>query len=174
MKMRKTLTFTFAILIAAFFSAQAQAQSGLVVSFKGLEVSPGYEEPGEIYTWMCYARTSGSLPGNLTLTMDIEGAKAPNTTVSIVRGNWVLPVYVEATTKLPIRVTGYQGVVFGSIDAGSATWDKYGTSANLELKLTIRGGTQAMADFRGTAVLYGTVYYYEKGVPIFNGTIYFQ
>jgi hypothetical protein len=73
-----------------------------------------------------------------------------------------------------IRVDPYQGVLFGSVQAGAITWDKTGTTARVELKLIIRGGTQLMADINGTAVLYGTVNYGVKGTASFDGTIYFE
>ena len=61
----------------------------------------------------------------------------------------------------------------GGVEAGSVMWDKTGTTGTLELKLH-RGATQPMVDLKGTAVLYGTVSYDEKGLGAFNGTMYFE
>ena len=178
MKTTKFMAFTIAVLTAVLFSSTVQAQEkGAFVSFQGIEISTGHEEPGEAYGWMCYAKTTGALPGNLTLSMDYDGMKAPGTSSTITGGAWTLPVYNEPTrftTVGPIRIGSYQGVLFGSVEAGAVNWDKAGTTGTVELKMLIRGGTQSMADTRGTAVLYGTVSYDEKGTGTFNGTIYFE
>lgn len=159
MKTTKFIAFTIAVLTAVLLSSSVQAQTGAFVSFKGIEISTGHSEAGEAYGWMCYAKTTGALPGNFTLSMDYEGIKAPGTSSTVTAGAWTLPVYEETkfSTVRPIRIDSYQGVLFGSVEAGSVMWDKTGTTGTVELKLLIRGGTQAMADLRGTAVLYGTV-----------------
>jgi hypothetical protein len=171
----KICAFTVAFLLTLALSGAVQAQKGAVVSFNGIEIATGHEEPGEAYGWMCYARTTGTFPGNLTMTMDYLGTKGPGMSSDVTGGSWTLPVY--ATSKFsalrPILIDPYQGVLFGSVDGGSVTWNKDGSEATLELKLTVRGGTQAMKDLKGEAILYGTVTYYEKGGGPFVGTIYF-
>ena len=184
MKTTKFMAFIVAVLTAVLFSSTAQAQQkGAFVSFQGIEISTGHEEPGEAYGWMCYAKTTGALPGNLTLSMNYDGIKASGTSSTVTGGAWTLPVYNEPaiyngsakfSTMRPIRIDSYQGVVFGSVEAGSVIWDKAGTTGTVELKLNIRGGTQALSDIGGTAVLYGTVSYDEKGAATFDGTIYFE
>ncbi|MCM3871991.1 MAG: hypothetical protein ND895_15005 [Pyrinomonadaceae bacterium] len=176
MKITKFMALAIAVLITVLLSSSAQAQKGAFVSFKGIEVSTGHEETGEAYGWMCYAKTTGTLPGNLTLSMNYEGTKAPGTFSTVTGGAWTLPVYEQSalSTMRPIRIDPYLGVLFGSVEAGAVTWDKAGTTATVELKLLIRGGTQALADVGGTAVLYGTVNYGEKGTATFDGTIYFD
>lgn len=176
MKTIKFMTLAVALLTALLLSSSVQGQTNALVSFKGIEVSTGHEESGEAYGWMCYARTTGALPGNLTLSMDSAGTKAPGTSNAVTNGAWTLPVYGETTfsTVKPIRLDSYQGVVFGNVEAGAITWDKAGATGTVELKLIIKGGTQTMADVQGTAVLYGTVSYNEKGAGTFSGTIFFE
>ncbi len=171
----KFMARTVALLMTLVLAGAVQAQKAAVVSFNGIEIATGHEEPGEAYGWMCYARTTGTFPGNLTLTMDYQGIKAPSTSSDVTGGSWTLPVYTSSKFSAirPILMDPYQGVLFGSIDGGSVAWSKDGLVATIELKLTIRGGTQAMTDLHGDAILYGTVTYGEKGGGPFVGTIYF-
>lgn len=107
--------------------------------------------------------------------MDYERAKALGATNSVTGGAWTLPVYGSGfTTARPVRIDGYQGLVFGNVEAGTLTWDKAGTFATIELKMLINGGTQDLASLRGTAVLLGTVSYSEKGAGTFSGSVYFE
>ena len=176
MKTTKFMGLTIAALMSVVLYSAAQAQTGALVSFKGIEVSTGHQESDEAYGWMCYARTTGALPGNFTLSMDYAGNRAPGASSAVTNGAWTLPVYGESTfsTGRPIKLDAYQGVVFGSVEAGALNWDKAGTTATIELKLLIKGGTMNMAGVRGTAVLYGTVSYDEKGAGAFDGTIFFE
>lgn len=176
MKTTKFIGLTIAALMSIVLYSAAQAQTRALVSFKGIEVSTGHQESDEAYGWMCYAKTTGALPGNFTLSIDYAGIKAPGTSSEVTNGAWALPVYGESTfsTGKPIKLDAYQGVVFGIVEAGALMWDKAGTTATVELKMLIKGGTQAMGDLRGTAVLYGTVSYDEKGAGAFEGTIFFE
>lgn len=176
MKAMKLMAFATAALITVLISGAAQAQIGTEVFFKGIEIATGHQEPGEVYGWMCYARTTGALPGNLTIAIDFAGAKEPGTSGAVTGGNWTLPVYMSSVVlkTRPIRIDNYQGVLFGSVEAGTVMWDKTGTIGAVELKMLIRGGTQAMADLKGAAYLTGTVTYVDKGAGTFNGTIYFE
>lgn len=176
MKTTKLMSLTVAALIALFLSTSVKAQTGAFVSFKGIEISSGQVEPGEAYGWMCYAKTTGDLPGSLTLSMNYEGIKAPGTSNTVTGGAWTLPVYGPTTSSnvRPIRIDSYQGVVWGTVETGAVSWDKAGTTATVDLKLLLKGGTQSLVDLRGSAVLYGTVSYDEKGVGTFGGTIYFD
>ncbi|HET6646829.1 MAG TPA: hypothetical protein VFH01_05850 [Pyrinomonadaceae bacterium] len=171
----KFMAFTVAVLLTVLFANSVKAQKGAVVSFNGIEISAGHQESGEAYGWMCYARTTGTFPGNLTLSMDYYGARAPGTVSDVTGGAWTLPVYATSnlSTLRPIAIDPYQGVLFGVIEAGAITWDKTGTGT-IELKLLINGGTQGMADLKGSAVLYGTVSYSNQGPGSFSGSIYFE
>ncbi len=167
MKTTKLLAYAMAVLITLALSSAAKAQKATIVSFKGIEVTAGHAEPGEAYGWMCYARTTGDLPGNFTLTMDFEGTKEPGTVSAVTGGAWTLPVYVQA-----MRGASYMGVLYGRVLGGDAIWGK--EKSTVELKMIIDGGTQTLLDLRGNAVLYGTFSYDSKGVPTFEGSIYFE
>ena len=170
----KFMAFAVALLVTLVLSGAVQAQSGTAVSFKGLEISGGYEEPGEAYGWMCYAKTTGAFPGSFTMSMNYLGTKEPGTSSSISGGSWTLPVYTTSKFSRfgPIPLESYQGVLFGTVEAGAVTWGKDG-NATMELKLTVKGGTQGFVGYSGDAVLYGTLAYSEKGAP-WTGTIYFN
>jgi len=173
MKM-KFMAFAVALLVTLVLAGAVQAQSDAAVSFKGLEISTGHEEPGEAYGWMCYAKTTGTFPGSFTMSMNYMGTKQPGTSSDISGGSWTLPVYT--TSKLsnlgPIPLESYQGVLFGTVEGGAITWGKDG-NATMELKLIVQGGTQAFAGYSGGALLYGTLAYSERGAP-WTGTIYFN
>lgn len=168
MKTTRLMALAIAAFITVLLASTVQAQQGAYVSFKGIEIASGHAEADEVYGWVCYARTSGALPGNFTLTMDLAGNKAPGSINTVTAGAWTLPVYGST-----LKGSSYLGVLYGTVAAGSVTWDKAGTSANVELKMNITAGTQTMIDLKGQAVLYGTVMYGEKGA-IFNGTMYFE
>ncbi|HKR61066.1 MAG TPA: hypothetical protein VJS64_15205 [Pyrinomonadaceae bacterium] len=174
MKTAKLIALAIATLMTLVLCNTVQAQKNALVSFKGIEVSAGHEEEGEAYGWMCYARTSGSLTGNFTLSMDYDGTKSAGTNSIVTGGAWTLPVYASSKflASRPVLEDPYQGVLFGSVIGGDVTWDKYGT-ATIQLKMLIQGGTQAMTDLRGNAFLVGTLTYGEK-LGTFNGTIYFE
>jgi hypothetical protein len=176
MKITKFMAVTIAVLITVLLSSAAQAQTGAFVSFKGIEISAGHQEPSEAYGWICYAKTTGDLPGNLTVSMDYERTNARGATNSVTGGAWTLPVYGPSIFPglKPIRIDGYRGLFFGSVEAGVVTWDKRGTFATVELKMLIKGGTQEMANINGTAVLLGTITYDEKGAGTFSGSVYFE
>ena len=176
MKTTRLMVFALTALITVLLAGTAQAQKGAFVSFKGIEISTGHEESEEAYGWMCYARTTGAFPGNLTLTMDFAGAKTPGTSTDVTGGAWTLPVYMSTkfSRLRPISIDPYQGVIFGNVAGGGIVWDKTGTTATVELKMLIQGGTQTMSEMRGSAYLYGTVIYDVKGRGTFEGTIYFD
>ena len=171
------MTIAVAILISVLFSSSALAQKEKIVTFNGVEVSAGHQEPGEAYGWICYARTGGAFPGTLTVTMDYLGVKGPGVSSQVTGGGWTLPVYLTgkfSTAKRPITDDPYRGVLFGSVDGGEISWDKSGTLATVQLKLIIRGGTKDMEGLSGSAILQGTVIYDEKGRGAFSGVIYFD
>lgn len=165
----KLMAFAVAAFVTVLLASAVQAQKGSFVSFKGIEITRGHEEPDEVYGWMCYAKTTGALPGNLTLTMDYAGMPVPGTGTAITGGNWTLPVYGSS-----IKENSYMGVLYGTVVGGDVTLNKWGSTATIELKMLITGGTQSMMDMKGTAVLYGTVTYNRIDAPTFDGTIYFE
>lgn len=179
MKTMKLMSFAMAVLFALLLSNPVQAQKSAVVTFEGIEVSSANKNPSDAYGWMSYAKTTGNFQGNFTLSTDYLGIKTPGTSTDVTGGTWTLPVYgtskVSVSIKQPIPYDPYQGVLFGSVDAGSVTWDKTGATATVELEMSIRGGTLVMANYAGTAILYGTITYDEKGGSgTFEGTIYFE
>jgi hypothetical protein len=171
--MKTKLMVLTVVVLLTIVCGTVQAQKNNAVSFKGVEISTGHVEPGEAYGWMCYAKTTGTFPGNFTLTMDYAAMKEPGTQSDVIGGSWTLPVY--ATTKYSLRPSpadAYQGVLFGNVEGGVITWDKLSTT--MELKMNVSGGTQGFSEYRGTATLYGTLIYDEKGNESWEGTIYFQ
>lgn len=177
MRTTKYIVASLTLLLTGLFGTSTQAQSrpvpvgqtGAVVTIKGVEVSPGTEEFGETYGWTCFGRATGDLTGDYTLWMDINSVRNPGGTAFVKSGNWTLPVY-ERT----IRGATYMGALYGNVQFGEVTWDKTGTTAWMELKLLITGGTETMRDTNGTAFLYATVTYDEKGTGAFAGTLVFE
>ena len=181
MKTTKFMAFIIAVLTAVLFSSTVQAQQkGAFVSFQGIEISTGHEEPGEAYGWMCYAKTTGALPGNLTLSMDYEGMKAPGTSSTVTGGAWTLPVYNEPNNGSQILhpETNQNRFVprcgFRKRGSRRGRLGQNRTPARLNLKCSSEAALSPWLISRGTAVLYGTVSYDEKGTGTFDGTIYFE
>jgi hypothetical protein len=167
-KTTKLMAFAITALLTVLLSSSAQAQKGTSVSFKGIEVTAGHSESDDVYGWMCYAKTTGALSGNLTLTMDYEGGlKAPGMISLVNSGNWTLPVYAAT-----LQGTTYQGALYGTVETGEITWSKYGDI--VELKLAITGGTQSLIEVKGTATLYGSLSRAGTGARTFDGTMFFE
>lgn len=173
----KLLAIAIATMITGLLASVTQAQvrppdpieTGLVITIQGLETSAGTPEVGETYGWMCFGRAAGDMAGNFTLSMDIASLKNPGTTSEITHGDWTFPVYAQT-----LRGATYMGALYGNVGSGHVTWDKAGTTASIELKLLIKGGTDTMRDLNGTAVLVATVTYDEKGPGTFNGTLFLE
>jgi hypothetical protein len=161
---RVALAVAFAVTVV-LCGLTAQAQSKYVNNFNGFEISQGHKElSGEAYGWVCYGKTSGYLPGNLTLMMDYQAQSEMGYDKIITGGNWTLPVYAQT-----IRGgTTYLGVLYGTVTSGTMTWDAMGYTGTMNVKLQITGGTQTMVGWQGTADFDATV---NPGpAPIFNGS----
>jgi hypothetical protein len=178
MKATRLMAFAIAALITGLLSGAAQAQigpptpidqTGPVITIQGLEISAGTQEVGETYGWICFGKASGDMAGNFTLSMDIASFKNPGTRSLVTHGGWTLPVYAQT-----IRGATYLGALYGTVESGEVAWDKAGTTASMELRLVITGGTDSMRDLSGAAVLLATVTYAEKGAGAFNGTLFLE
>lgn len=102
-------------------------------------------------------RTTGSLPGSFTLSMNCAPAiQLPGETSEVSGGSWTLPVYMTEVRG------GYAGSLYGTIAQGTMDWDKTGTSANVYIVLNVDGGTQSWDGVSGFATFVGTVFIDEK------------
>lgn len=139
--------------------AAALANTSPEVTFNGFEVTEGLElmSPSgqtNYYGWVCTGRTSGALPGNLTISMnagpdDWELAGAGE----IYGGTWTLPVYAQT-----ISGTQYMGTLYGEVADGKLTMDYAGLSRNYWYEyyyanLKINGGTQQLQGVTGSGVI---------------------
>jgi hypothetical protein len=161
---RVALIVAFAVTVV-LCGLTAQAQSKYVNNFNGFEISQGHTElSGEAYGWVCYGKTSGYLPGNLTLMLNYQPQNDAGFDKTITGGNWTLPVY---TTTIR-GTTTYVGVLYGTVTSGTFTWNDMGYTGTMNVKLQITGGTQTMVGWQGTADFDATV---NLGpTPIFNGS----
>jgi hypothetical protein len=177
MKTTKYMTAAIVALLTGLFCVAAQAQirpipveqTGPVLTIKGVEISAGTQEDGETYGWICFGRATGDLSGDFTLSMDLTSVKTPGGYAFVESGDWTLPVYVQT-----IRGAAYMGALYGTVEAGEVTWDMTGMTASMQLKLLITGGTETMSGINGTASLFATVTYDEKGAGAFDGTLTFE
>lgn len=154
----------------------AQAQSKFVNNFNGFEISKGHNEPsGAAYGWVCYGKTSGYLPGNLTLMMNYEAQGGTVSDKIITGGDWTMPVYAQTIRGTTI----YSGVLYGTVTSGTFTWDDMGYTGTMNVKLQITGGTQTMVGWQGTADFNATVNpgpapIFDGSPPAMNGTLTFD
>lgn len=145
--------FLVIIVSLLVWTYQAQGQTKYSVqnqssSFSGIEVTPGWIEDDEVYSWVCYGRLTGQINGNMTLTMDYAGMPMPGEVRPVERGTWTLPVFSQT-----IRGETYMGVMYGAVSGGEIQWDKSG-NATMTLDLTITGGTQTLQGISGTGQLF--------------------
>jgi hypothetical protein len=139
--------------------ATALANTSTEVTFNGFEITEGLElmsPTGQTnyYGWVCAGRTSGALPGNMTLSFnagpdDWELAGAGE----IYGGTWTLPVYGQT-----ISGTQYMGMLYGEVTEGKLTMKYAGLSRNFwyeyySANLKINGGTQQLLGVTGSGVL---------------------
>ena len=104
-------------------------------------------------------RTTGSLPGSLTLSMNCTPATPiPGVTTELTGGAWTLPVYMTGIKG----GTGYAGSLYGTIANGKMNWDKTGTNADIYFVLNVDGGTQSWDGVQGYATFVGTLFVDEK------------
>lgn len=177
MKTSKYMVCAIVVMVIGLFSVSAQAQigpvpveqTGAVLTIKGFEVSPGTQEYGETYGWTCFGRATGDLTGDFTMSIDLTSVKTPGGASFVESGDWTLFVYTQS-----IRGATYIGALYGNVQAGEVTWGKAGMTASMELKMLITGGTDTMSNVNGTATLFATVTYDEKGTGTFGGTLVFE
>ena len=102
-------------------------------------------------------RTTGSLPGSFTLSMNCTPATpTPGETSDMTGGSWTLPVYMTEVRG------GYAGSLYGTIAQGTMNWDKTGTAANVYIVLNVDGGTQSWDGVQGYATFVGTLFIDEE------------
>lgn len=163
---------TFVLLVGLYAGAMAQGKmdrKGSAIAFppepivpvmklNAIEVSDGTlgvanltnKETAFGYSFL--GRTSGSLPGSFTLSMNCAPAlPQPGETSEISGGSWTLPVYMTEVRG------GYAGSLYGTIAKGTMTWDKTGTSANVYIVFNVDGGTQSWNGVGGFATFSGTL-----------------
>jgi len=179
MKTSKHLLFAaaFVLLAGLCFGAMAQGKMDpqgsalrlppepiLIVKVNAIEVADGVigldtqtkKETAFGYSFL--GRTTGSLPGSLTLSMNCTPATPiPGVTTELTGGAWTLPVYMTG-----IKGTGYAGSLYGTIAKGTMNWDKTGTGANVYMVLNVDGGTQSWDGVQGYATFVGTLLVDEK------------
>ena len=171
---RVALILALIITMGALFNASAQtrttvqskgklatalANTSTEVTFNGFEITEGLElmSPSgqtNYYGWVCTGRTSGALPGNMTLSMNagpddwqLAGAG------EIYGGTWTRPVYGQT-----ISGTQYMGTLYGEVTDGTLTMKYAGLSRNYwyeyySANLKINGGTQQLLGVTGSGVL---------------------
>jgi len=179
MKTSKHLLFAaaFVLLAGLCFGAMAQGKMDpqgsalrlppepiLIVKVNAIEVADGVigldnqtkKETAFGYSFL--GRTTGSLPGSLTLSMNCTPATPiPGVTTELTGGAWTLPVYMTG-----IKGTGYAGSLYGTIANGKMNWDKTGTNADIYFVLNVDGGTQSWDGVQGYATFVGTLLVDEK------------
>ncbi|MDT7602166.1 MAG: hypothetical protein QOF61_163 [Acidobacteriota bacterium] len=172
---RVALAVVFAAMVV-LCGLTAQAQSKFINNFNGFEITDGHKDIyGEVYGWVCYGKTSGYLPGNLTLMMNYEAQGGVGYDRNIMGGDWTMPVYGQT-----IRGgTTYVGVLYGTVTSGTMTWDAMGYTGTMYVKLQITGGTQTLAGRQGTADFEATINpgpapFYNGSPPPMDGTLTFN
>jgi hypothetical protein len=137
---------------------------GTSVSVNAIEITDGIlgtEDATKKETAFGYSflgRTTGSLPGSFTLSMNCTPAiPIPGETSELTGGIWTLPVYAPA-----IEGGGYAGSLYGTVAKGEMLWDMSATGANVYFVLNVDGGTQSWNGVSGYATFAGTIFVDEK------------
>jgi hypothetical protein len=180
MKTSKLFIFAAAFALVAVLSVSAMAQRTMrqegsafrlppepinpVVKVSAIEVTDGTvgmdarSKTETMFGYSFLGRTTGSLPGSFTLSMNCAPAIAvPEGTTELTGGSWTLPVYM-----LGLKSTGYAGSLYGTISKGEMNWDKTGTNAYVYIVLNVDGGTQNYDGVSGYATFAGTLFVDEK------------
>lgn len=176
MKTSKYFLFaaTLVLMVGLSFSAIAQSKRSASwmppepilpgVSVIAIEVTDGvggFDNQTKLETVFGYSflgRTTGSLPGSFTLSMNCTPATPiPGEASELTGGSWTLPVYMTA-----LQGGGYAGSLYGTIAKGTMNWDKTGTNANIYFVLNVDGGTQTWDGVGGYATFTGTMFVDEK------------
>jgi hypothetical protein len=168
------LAATLVLLAGLSFSAMAQSKRSVFrlppeplppgVSVIAIEVTDGisgFDNKTKLETVFGYSflgRTTGSMPGSFTISMNCTPATPiPGESSDLTGGSWTLPVYM---TKLDGG--GYAGSLYGTIAKGTMNWDKTGTNANIYIVLNVNGGTQTWDGVVGYATFTGLMFVDEK------------
>jgi hypothetical protein len=132
-----------------------------------------------LFGYSFLGRTSGGLPGSLSLSMNCTPATfTPGGTNEMAGGTWSLPVYnnrgvLDAYYRVGV-FDSYVGALYGNITGGTINWDKTGTVGVFDMTFVMTGGTKAFAGLSGKGTLQGTLFESEKGTTIEGVmTIYF-
>lgn len=175
MKASKYFLFalTLVLLVGLSFSAMAQSKGSAFrmppepivpgVSVDAIEITDGVKGVDDqtkldtIFGYSFLGRTTGSMPGSFTLSMNCTPATPiPGESSELTGGSWTLPVYMKDLGG------GYEGSLYGTIAKGRMDWDKTGTNANLYFVLNVDGGTQTWDGVGGYATFTGTMFVDEK------------
>ena len=123
-----------------------------------------------LFGYSFLARTSGELPGSLSLSMNCTPATfTPGGTNEMAGGTWALPVY-NNRGMLDADYRGvfdsYVGALYGNITSGKINWDKTGTVGVFDMSFEVTGGTKDFAGLNGKGTIQGTVFEGEKGTTL--------
>lgn len=147
-----------------------------VVSVNAIEVTDGTtgwdgQKNETAFGYSFLGRTTGSLPGSFTLSMNCSPAiPTAGATSELTGGTWTLPVYMASLRG----GASYAGSLYGTIAKGSMDYDKTGTSANIYIVLNVDGGTQTWDGVKGYATFVGTLSVDEKTQKtLLNGNLVF-
>lgn len=180
MRISKLFLFAAAFVLLVGLYAGAMAQGRMVrqdsfrlppepivpiVNLNAIEVTDGtlgmdnVTKKETAFGYSFLGRTTGSLPGSFTLSMNCTPSiPLPGETSDVTGGSWTLPVYMPGT-KLG---SSYAGSLYGTIAKGTMTWDKTGTGATVYIVLNVDGGTQSWDSVGGYATFAGTLFIDEK------------
>ena len=129
-----------------------------IVNVNAIEISGGTvdldsETRESSYRYRFLGRTTGSLPGSLTLFMNSSSAiPVPGDVSEFKIGAWTLPVYMTVPED-----SGYAGSLYGTVATGKMKWDNDALTADLYLVLNVDGGTQTWEGVQGYATFVGTL-----------------
>jgi hypothetical protein len=138
---------------------------GTVVSLNAIEVTDGTlgmdnttkKETAFGYSFL--GRTTGSLPGSFTLSMNCTPSiGVPGETTEVTGGSWTLPVYMPGMKG----GIAYAGSLYGTIAKGKMTWGKEGAGATVYIVMDVNGGTQSWDGAGGFVTFVGTLSINEK------------
>lgn len=176
MKTSKHLLLAVAfVLLAGIGGAMAQGRMGSkspalrlpplpidpIVTVNAIEVTDGVigmdnqTKSETVFGYTFLGRTTGSMPGSFTLSMNCTPAiPVPGQASDLTGGSWTLPIYIKGG--------GYEGSLYGTVSKGIMNWDKTGTNASVYLVLNVAGGTQNWDGVGGYATLTGNLFVDEK------------
>jgi hypothetical protein len=170
MNLLKTLVLSLTFLAVSLVLSTSTVKAQTVLTFNGLEISQGHTELDETYGWACYGRTTGTMPGNFTMTLNYAPVKELPGGNTLGGGTWTLPIYAQSMTGVT-----YMGVLYGTVKGGTIQWDEHGYSGTMDAQLGIAGGTQALLGSKGWVDAKITInrnpVTLAKGPPSMSGTL---